>query len=183
MGDSYEGQPVEITPGTPADVAKLRKSLISTFTEGTKNGVDYYPGQLAAQPSPMSNMAADMISRLSGYGGYNPAGAYAPTGGGGTGGGGGNGGGGGGTSPVPPIPGAPIRPDPNVPKPDPSIHPGNRGRLTPGNPGLEPSPINPGDPGLVGGDIWGTTAGSLSPQQMAMMMMMPNQGFMSSRRR
>lgn len=72
MGEGWSGEPVEVISGTPKDVTQLRKNLITTFNEGAKYGVDQFPGQIAAQASPMSNMAADMIARMSGYGGYNP---------------------------------------------------------------------------------------------------------------
>jgi len=82
MGEGWNGDPVEIVSGTPKDVTQLRKNLIQTFNEGAKYGVDQFPGQMAAQASPMSNMAADMIARMSGYGGYNPT-SLQPQGGGG----------------------------------------------------------------------------------------------------
>jgi hypothetical protein len=69
MGD-MSGAPVEIIPGTPKDVAGLRKTLIDQLSKGAKSGATRYGGQLSAGVNPMQTAGADMISKLMGYGGY-----------------------------------------------------------------------------------------------------------------
>jgi hypothetical protein len=69
MGD-MSGKPVEIIPGTPKDVAGLRKTLIDQLSKGAKSGATRYGGQLSAGVNPMQTAGADMISKLMGYGGY-----------------------------------------------------------------------------------------------------------------
>jgi hypothetical protein len=70
MGDTCSGKPVEIIPGTPKDVAGLRKTLIEQLAKGAKSGATRYGGQLSAGVNPMQTAGADMISKLMGYGGY-----------------------------------------------------------------------------------------------------------------
>jgi hypothetical protein len=67
MGD---GKPVEVTSGTPKDVAGLRQALIGKLSSGINQGATKYGGQLSAGVDPMQTAGADMISKLMGYGGY-----------------------------------------------------------------------------------------------------------------
>lgn len=75
MGENEE---TEIIPGTPKDVAGLRKALISMVTSGKNLGATRYadangsPYQLNAGTNPMQTTGATTISNLLGRGNYIP---------------------------------------------------------------------------------------------------------------
>jgi hypothetical protein len=71
MGD-LNGKPVEIIPGTPKDVAPLRKELLTRMSSGMKEGATRYGGQLSTGTNPMQTNAASLISNLMGQGNYTP---------------------------------------------------------------------------------------------------------------
>ena len=84
MGDSWSGKPIEITPGTPKDVAALRKSLISTLTGKMAGGATPYSGSVAYGFDPLQTNAANIMSQYTSGNPYTPnSGIRANTGGGG----------------------------------------------------------------------------------------------------
>jgi hypothetical protein len=71
------GNPIEVTSGTPRDVAGLRASLIQALSQGVNRGVTPYTGPLGAQTNPLQLMVANMLAQRMGYGGYSTPGFYA----------------------------------------------------------------------------------------------------------
>ena len=72
MGEGWEGDPIEIIPGTPEDVAGLRAALISMVSGGQSNRATPYGGRLTAPVDPMQAQGASMVSNLMGKGNYIP---------------------------------------------------------------------------------------------------------------
>jgi hypothetical protein len=75
MGDLCKGggnKPVEIIPGTPKDVAKLREELITRMKTGMKEGATRYNHPLSTGTNPMQTQGASLISNLMGSGNYAP---------------------------------------------------------------------------------------------------------------
>ena len=72
MGNTCGNKPVEIIPGVPKDVEKLRKELITRIGGGMKEGATRYQGQLSTGTNPMQTNAASLISNLMGQGNYSP---------------------------------------------------------------------------------------------------------------
>jgi len=70
------GKPIEITPGVPKDVEGMRKSLIDLISGGVGQGATPYSGPLGSQTDPLQLMAANMLSKKMGYGGYKAPGFY-----------------------------------------------------------------------------------------------------------
>lgn len=63
MGDSWNGDPIEITSNTPKDVAGLRKSLITLLNAKMDEGATGYGGQMAAGLDPLQTMASNIMAQ------------------------------------------------------------------------------------------------------------------------
>jgi hypothetical protein len=75
MGDMCKGSgnnPVEIIPGTPKDVAALRKKLITGLSTKVSQGATQYNHPLSTGTNPMQTQGASLISNLMGSGNYVP---------------------------------------------------------------------------------------------------------------
>lgn len=66
MGDSWQNKPVEITSGTPKDVAPMRKSLIDYITANFSKGATPYSGNVAAGVNPLQTQGAQILAKLMG---------------------------------------------------------------------------------------------------------------------
>jgi hypothetical protein len=80
MGCFDSGEPIEVVPGVPEDVKKLREGLIQILQQGMKQGATPYTGPIAPMTNPLLLSSANMLMGLMGQGAYKQPGYYSMAG-------------------------------------------------------------------------------------------------------